>query len=114
MRLPAHLTANGRAILAHTSEAQLRALFSRPGDLTTRTGRGPRSLPELTGELAREQERGWSQEVELVSQGFRSMGWRRSTTTSGRSPRSAPPGAATTAGTTPRRSARPWRRARPG
>ncbi|MFF0474804.1 IclR family transcriptional regulator [Streptomyces sp. NPDC004284] len=74
VRLPAHLTANGRAILAHTSEAQLRALFSRPGDLTTRTGRGPRSLPELTGELARERERGWSQEVELVSQGFCSMG----------------------------------------
>ncbi|MFD0077294.1 IclR family transcriptional regulator [Streptomyces sp. NPDC127166] len=74
VRLPAHLTANGRAILAHTSEAQLRALFPRPGDLTTRTGRGPRSLPELTGELARERERGWSQEVELVSQGFCSMG----------------------------------------
>ncbi|MET8743340.1 IclR family transcriptional regulator [Streptomyces sp. NPDC004728] len=74
VRLPAHLTANGRAILAHTSQAQLRALFSRPGDLTTRTGRGPRSLPELAGELARERERGWSQELELVSQGFCSMG----------------------------------------
>ncbi|MGD6748972.1 IclR family transcriptional regulator [Streptomyces sp. BH105] len=74
VRLPAHLTANGRAILAHTSEAQLRALFSRPGDLTTRTGRGPRSLTELTAELGKERERGWSQEVELVSPGFRSMG----------------------------------------
>ncbi|MEV5518500.1 IclR family transcriptional regulator [Streptomyces flaveolus] len=74
VRLPAHLTANGRAILAHTSEAQLRALFPRPGDLTSRTGRGPRTLPELAGELARERERGWSQEVELVTRGFCSMG----------------------------------------
>lgn len=74
VRLPAHLTANGRAILAHTSEAQLRALFPRPGDLTTRTGKGPRTLPGLAGELARERERGWSQETELVTQGFRSMG----------------------------------------
>ncbi|MFV5996911.1 IclR family transcriptional regulator [Streptomyces sp. NPDC056231] len=74
VRLPAHLTANGRAILAHTSEAQLRALFPRPGDLTTRTGKGPRTLPGLAGELARERERGWSQEVELVTPGFCSMG----------------------------------------
>ncbi|MGP3769800.1 IclR family transcriptional regulator [Streptomyces sp. SDT5-1] len=74
VRLPAHLTANGRAVLAHTSEAQLRALFPRPGDLTTRTGRGPRSLAELTAELDRDRERGWSQEVELVSPGFCSMG----------------------------------------
>ncbi|MET8572790.1 IclR family transcriptional regulator [Streptomyces sp. NPDC004783] len=74
VRLPAHLTANGRAVLAHTPRAQLRALFPRPGDLTTRTGNGPRTLPGLVGELARERERGWSQEVELVTQGFCSMG----------------------------------------
>ncbi len=74
VRLPAHLTANGRAILAHTPEAQLRALFPRPGDLTTRTGKGPRTLAGLVGELARERERGWSQEIELVTLGFCSMG----------------------------------------
>ncbi|MFB7599366.1 IclR family transcriptional regulator [Streptomyces sp. NPDC056160] len=74
VRLPAHLTANGRAILAHSSKAQLRALFSRPGDLTTRTGRGPRTPAGLVAELARERERGWSQEVELVTRGFCSMG----------------------------------------
>ncbi|MFJ9408950.1 IclR family transcriptional regulator [Streptomyces sp. NPDC101393] len=74
VRLPAHLTANGRAILAHSPEAQLRALFPRPGDLTTRTGKGPRSLAELFGLLRRDRERGWSEEVELVSEGFRSMG----------------------------------------
>jgi DNA-binding IclR family transcriptional regulator len=74
VRLPAHLTANGRAILAHASDAQLRALFPRPGDLTTRTGRGPRTLAGLAGALAQERERGWSQEIEMVSEGFRSMG----------------------------------------
>lgn len=74
VRLPAHLTANGRAILAHSSQAQLRALFPRPGDLTVRTGKGPRSQAELLSALAVERERGWSEEVELVSEGFRSMG----------------------------------------
>jgi DNA-binding IclR family transcriptional regulator len=74
VRLPAHLTANGRAILAHTAEAQLRAVFPRPGELATRTGRGPRTLPELRDLLARDRERGWSEEVELVAEGFRSVG----------------------------------------
>ncbi|WP_406138904.1 IclR family transcriptional regulator [Streptomyces sp. NBC_01089] len=73
VRLPAHLTANGRAILAH-SDAQVRALFPRPGDLITRTGKGPRSLAELLDLLARDRERGWSEETELVSRGFRSLG----------------------------------------
>lgn len=74
VRLPAHLTATGRAILAHSSEAQVRALFPRPGDLTLRTGAGPRSTEQLLTALAQERERGWSEEVELVSEGFRSMG----------------------------------------
>ncbi|BDM69255.1 IclR family transcriptional regulator [Streptomyces nigrescens] len=74
VRLPAHLTANGRAILAHSPEAQIRALFPRPGNLITRTGKGPRSLSDLLSLLARDRERGWSEEVELVSEGFRSLG----------------------------------------
>jgi DNA-binding IclR family transcriptional regulator len=74
VRLPAHLTANGLALLAHSAEAQLRALFPRSGSLITRTGKGPRSLPELLGLLAGDRERGWSEEVELVSDGLRSVG----------------------------------------
>ncbi len=70
--LPAHLTANGRAILAQLSDAAVRALFSRPGDFVTRTGRGPRSIGELLAELAVERTRGWSEEVELVTSGLRS------------------------------------------
>ncbi|MFD4987969.1 IclR family transcriptional regulator [Streptomyces sp. NPDC058374] len=74
VRLPAHLTASGRAILAHLPEAQVRALYPRPGDLITRTGRGPRSLTELLGLLAADRARGWSEETELVSGGLRSLG----------------------------------------
>lgn len=74
VRLPAHLTASGRAILAHSAEAQVRALFPRPGTLVTRTGKGPRALAELLAVLVQDRERGWSEEVELVSDGFRSMG----------------------------------------
>lgn len=70
--LPAHLTANGRALLAQLGEANVRALFARPGDFVSRTGRGPRSVTQLLAELAVERERGWSQEVELVTPGLRS------------------------------------------
>lgn len=72
--LPAHLTANGRAMLAHLGSANLDALYARPSDFVTRTGRGPRSLPELASELAVERQRGWSEEVGLVTPGLRSAG----------------------------------------
>ena len=72
--LPAHLTATGRAILAQLPETTVRALYTRPGDFVSRTGRGPRGLADLLGELAPERERGWSEEVELVTPGFRSVG----------------------------------------
>lgn len=72
--LPAHLTANGRAILAQLPEATVRALYTRPGDFVSRTGRGPRGIADLLAELAPERERGWSEEVELVTPGLRSAG----------------------------------------
>lgn len=50
VRLPASLTASGRAMLAHLPAAQLRALFSGP--LVQRDGRGPTSLTELRSMLA--------------------------------------------------------------
>lgn len=70
--LPAHLTANGRAILAQLPPAQLRALYSRPGDFVSRTGRGPRTVDELETALALERAQGWSEEVELIAAGLRS------------------------------------------
>jgi DNA-binding IclR family transcriptional regulator len=49
VRLPASLTASGRAMLAHLPPAQLRALF--PGPLVQRDGRGPTTLKQLRAEL---------------------------------------------------------------
>jgi IclR family acetate operon transcriptional repressor len=72
--LPAHLTANGRAILAQLDEANVRALFTRPGDFVSRTGRGPRGIGDLLAALAEDRTRGWSEEVEMVSPGLRSAG----------------------------------------
>lgn len=72
--LPAHLTASGRAMLAHLPPAQLRALYSRPADFVSRTGRGPRSLEELQTALALERAQGWSEEIELIAAGLRSAG----------------------------------------
>src|SRR5438034_383570 len=46
VRLPAHLTAVGRAILAQLPAAQVRANLG-PSPLVTRTDHGPRSVDEL-------------------------------------------------------------------
>lgn len=72
--LPAHLTANGRAILSHLDEPTIRALYARPGDFVSRTGRGPRSVSELLASLRRDRDQGYGEEVELVGPGLRSVG----------------------------------------
>ncbi len=43
VRMPAHLTASGRAILAHLPAAQVRALFPSTRAFVNRTGEGPTS-----------------------------------------------------------------------
>lgn len=72
VRLPAHLTANGRAILAALPDAQVKALYGRRSDFLSRTGRGPRTLAELRSALVTARERGWAEEVELVTDGLQS------------------------------------------
>jgi DNA-binding IclR family transcriptional regulator len=71
VRLPAHLTATGRAILAQLSPPQLRALY--PRRLVLREEAGPRTLRDLREELESERARGWSSEEGLVSPGFSSV-----------------------------------------
>ncbi len=71
VRLPAHATASGRALLAHLPAAQVRALCAGP--LPTRTGRGPATLRELRTELVRDARRGWSVEDGEVTPGFASV-----------------------------------------
>ncbi|MFV2215444.1 IclR family transcriptional regulator [Actinomadura sp. LOL_016] len=71
VRMPAHLTASGRSLLAHLPPAQVRALF--PGALVDRTGRGPTSLRALRRVLAEDARRGWASEDGHITEGFASI-----------------------------------------
>lgn len=73
MRLPAHLAATGKALLAHQDPARLAQLF--PGDpLPQISGKGPRTRAALQAELALARERGWSVDDEGVREGVYCMG----------------------------------------
>jgi DNA-binding IclR family transcriptional regulator len=67
VRLPAQLTASGRAILAALPAAQARAAFSAGSD------RGPRTTAELRAVLAGVRRRGWAEEDGEVTEGFASV-----------------------------------------
>lgn len=73
VRLPAHLTASGRSMLAKLDERQLSASF-RGRELANRTELGPRSLGELKKLLEQERARGYALEVDEVSMGYASVG----------------------------------------
>lgn len=73
VRLPAHLTANGRSILAHLSAAQIRALFPTADVFVDRTGAGPRSLPQLRRLLADERRLGYAREDGYITAGLQSV-----------------------------------------
>jgi len=75
VRLPAHLTASGRAMLAHLPAAHVRALFPNTSAFVRRTDRGPRSLAELRRTLAIERRRGWAVEDGYVTAGFASVAY---------------------------------------
>lgn len=73
VRLPAHLTATGRAVLARLSAAQVRALYPDGAAFSDRTGRGPASPRQLREHLAETRQRGYSLEVDEVTPGFSSV-----------------------------------------
>lgn len=73
VRLPAHLTASGRALLAGLSRAQLSALYPGRAELSDRTGRGPRTPAALRAQLAVDAGRGWAHEEEEVAEGVASV-----------------------------------------
>lgn len=73
VRMPAHLTASGRAILAHLPAAQVRGLFPSTRAFVNRTGEGPTSLPELRRVLQAERSQGWAEEVGLITPGLQSV-----------------------------------------
>lgn len=73
VRLPAQLTASGRAVLAHLSAAQVRALFPDASAFVDRHGTGPASLSALRRILAEAREQGWACEDGQVTPGFASV-----------------------------------------
>jgi DNA-binding IclR family transcriptional regulator len=73
VRLPAHLTASGRAILADLPSAHVRALFPDGAAFTDRTGIGPRTLRQLRTVLTAVRTRGYAVEDGEITSGFASV-----------------------------------------
>lgn len=73
VRLPSHLTASGRAILAGLPGAQVRALFPDAAAFPDRTGTGPRTLTALRAVLRDTRRRGWAVEDGEVTPGMASV-----------------------------------------
>jgi DNA-binding IclR family transcriptional regulator len=73
VRLPAHLTASGRAILAQLPAAQVRALYPDRSAFVDRTGIGPQSLTALRSVLAGTRRRGHAREDGEVTPGLASV-----------------------------------------
>jgi DNA-binding IclR family transcriptional regulator len=74
VRLPAHLTASGLAMLAALPAQQVDALFPSRQVLTRRHAAGPASLTGLRALLARARHTGFAQEDGVVTPGFASVG----------------------------------------
>ncbi|MFD7919878.1 IclR family transcriptional regulator [Streptomyces sp. NPDC059740] len=73
VRLPAHLTASGRALLAWLPHPQVRALFPNPSAFVLRNGTGPDSLSALRRLLAEARRRGYATEEGEVTVGCSSV-----------------------------------------
>ena len=73
VRLPAHLTASGRAILAGLPAAQVRALYPGPSAFVDRHGTGPRTLSALRTVLSETRQRGYATEEGEVTPGLASV-----------------------------------------
>jgi len=74
VRLPGHLTATGRAMLAALPREQVRALFPDAATFADRTGRGPGRPGQLRELLRQVRRRGWAFEDGEVTLGLRSVG----------------------------------------
>ncbi|CAN5516946.1 IclR family transcriptional regulator [soil metagenome] len=73
VRLPAHLTASGRALLSRLDRAQVAARYPGRGPLGRHTDRGPATTAELRTALADTLRQGWAAEDGEVEQGYRSV-----------------------------------------
>jgi DNA-binding IclR family transcriptional regulator len=73
VRLPAHLTASGRAVLSALPAAQVRALYPDASAFVDRHGTGPRTLSALRSVLSETRRRGYATEAGEVTPGFASV-----------------------------------------
>jgi DNA-binding IclR family transcriptional regulator len=73
VRLPAHLTASGRAILARLPAAQVRALYPDRAAFVDRHGVGPMTPSALRTVLSETRQRGYAIENGEVTPGFASV-----------------------------------------
>lgn len=73
VRLPSHLTASGRAILAALPASQVRALYPDASVFVDRTGRGPSTPTKLRTVLSETRTRGHAVEDGEVTEGFSSV-----------------------------------------
>ena len=73
VRLPAHLTATGRAVLAALPAAQVRALYPDRESFTLRHGTGPATPSALRAVLTETRQRGHATEDGEVTPGFASV-----------------------------------------
>lgn len=73
VRLPAHLTATGRAMLAALPREQVRALYPDASVFADRTGRGPRNPTELRELLRLVRLSGYASEDGEVTEDLRSV-----------------------------------------
>lgn len=73
VRLPAHLTASGRAILMALPSSQVRALYPDRSAFVDRLGTGPATLSELRRVLSEARQRGHAVEDGEVSDGLASV-----------------------------------------
>ncbi len=74
VRLPAHLTASGRAMLAALPREQVRALYPSASACPDLTGVGPRTPAALREVLREVRARGYATEDSEVADGLRSVG----------------------------------------
>jgi DNA-binding IclR family transcriptional regulator len=73
VRLPAHLTASGRAMLARLPAAQVRALYPDPSAFVLRNELGPGSLSALRPLLVQARRLGYAEEAGEVTAGCSSV-----------------------------------------
>lgn len=73
VRLPAHLTASGLAMLSAMGSRQIRSLYPKGVQLEQRSGVGPRTRGDLMKVLEETRVRGFAVEQDSVTEGFSSV-----------------------------------------